>query len=306
MKKFISLTLAAVLAASAIGISAVAEDDITVLVNGEAVVFADQTPFLENNRTLVPMRAIFEALGATVEWDGETQTIISYDPISEVSIVMQIGSNKLFVNDKAVELDVAAKIVNDRTMVPVRAIAEGMNSKVDWDQENHTVIVTKELGGYEPTEGAPVEIADPWREFASIDDLNAVINSEADVKYAVAAPSAPAVIEAGRYRYLDAENMVELIGRWEVGAGADIVIRTAPGDTDISGIYGGEKIDEYEIENSAVEVYRYAENTVYAIWSCEDAGTVFSHSVAVTSPDFDTAEIVKALVEDVEKTHPRG
>ena len=128
MKKYISLTIAAVLAASAIGISAVADDEIKVLVNGEQVVFADQTPFLENDRTLVPMRAIFEALGATVEWDGETQTVISYDPISAVSIVMQVGSDKMFVNDKAVELDVAAKIVNDRTVVPVRAIAGRMGS----------------------------------------------------------------------------------------------------------------------------------------------------------------------------------
>lgn len=302
MKKIISLTLAAMLAASAVGISAVAEDDVKVLVNGDPVVFADQTPFVENNRTLVPMRAIFEALGATVEWDGETQTVISYDPFSAVSIVLQIGSNKMFVNDKAVELDVAAKIVNDRTMVPVRAIAEGMNSKVDWDQENLTVIVTKNI---EPTEGAPVGVANPWREFVTLDDLNAAINDEADVKYAVAAPSAPAVIEAGKYRYLDDADMAELIGRWEVGAGADMVIRTAPGDTDISGIYGGEKQEEYKLGDSLVEIYKY-ENTVYAVWSCEDAGTVFSHSVAVTASDFDATEVVKTLVEDIETNHPKG
>ncbi|MBQ3425911.1 MAG: copper amine oxidase N-terminal domain-containing protein [Clostridia bacterium] len=302
MKKYISLTIAAVLAASAIGISAVADDEIKVLVNGEQVVFADQTPFLENDRTLVPMRAIFEALGATVEWDGETQTVISYDPISAVSIVMQVGSDKMFVNDKAVELDVAAKIVNDRTVVPVRAIAEGMSSKVEWDQENHTVIVTKDI---EPTEGAPVDVANPWREFASLDDLNAVINKEAEIKYAVAVPSEPAEIEAGGYRYLDTENMAELVGRWEVGAGADMVIRTAPGDKDISGIYGGKKQEEYKLSNSLVEIYKY-ENTIYAVWSCEDAGTVFSHSVAVTASDFDATDVVKILVEDIETNHPKG
>ena len=300
MKKIIALSAATILAVSVMGISAVADDEITVLVNEKAVEFADQTPFIEEGRTLVPMRAIFEALGATVEWDGETQTVISYDPVSEVSIVMQIGSNKMFVNDKSVELDVAAKIVNDRTVVPVRAIAEGMNSKVDWDGDTRTVIVTKELG-------EAIQIANPWQKLATIDELNKAINENGEVKYVVAAPQNEAVDkETLAYGYLAEENLAELTGRWEIGAGADIVIRTAPGDKDISGIYGGEKLEEYTIENSRVEVYRYAENTVYAVWSCEDADTVFSHSVAVTSPDFDTIEVVKILVEDVEKNHPKG
>ena len=282
------------------GISAVADDDITVLVNGEAVVFTDQTPFIEEGRTLVPMRAIFEALGAIVEWDGETQTVISYDPVSEVSIVMQIGSNKMFINDKSIELDVAAKIVNDRTVVPVRAIAEGMNSKVDWDGDARTVIVTKELG-------KATQIANPWQDLATLDELNKAIGDNGEIKYAVADPKNEAVDkETLAYRYLADENLAEITGYWAIGESADIVIRTAPGDKDISGIYGGEKLEEYTLEGSLVEIYRYAENTVYAVWSCEDAGTVFSHSVAVTSPDFDTIDVVKTLVEDVEKNHPRG
>lgn len=298
MKKLISLSAAAILAVSAIGMSAVADDEITVLVNEKAVEFADQTPFIEEGRTLVPMRAIFEALGATVEWDGETRTVISYDPVSEVSIVMQIGSNKMFVNDKSVELDVAAKIVNDRTVVPVRAIAEGMNSKVEWDGDTRTVIVTKELGG-------SAQIANPWQELATLDELNKAINENGEIKYAVADPQNKAVDELA-YRYLADENLAEITGLWDIGSSADIVIRTAPGDKDISGIYGGEKLEEYKLENSLVEIYRYAENTVYAVWSCEDAGTVFSHSVAVTSPDFDTIDVVKTLAEDIEKNHPKG
>ena len=99
--------------------------------------------------------------------------------------------------------------------------------------------------------------------------------------------------------------MAELVGRWEVGAGADMVIRTAPGDKDISGIYGGKKQEEYKLSNSLVEIYKY-ENTIYAVWSCEDAGTVFSHSVAVTASDFDATDVVKILVEDIETNHPKG
>lgn len=310
MKKFISLSLAAMLSASAMGITAMAEDKITVTVNGTEVVFEDQAPFVENDRTLVPMRAIFEALGAVVEWDGETQTVISYDPASEVSIVLQIGSNKLFVNDKPVELDVAAKVVNERTMVPVRAIAEGMNCKVDWDQENLTVIVAKEAKAEPeaPTAEPEKQVANPWTEYAALDELNAAIsgNADAKVKYVVADPSAPATVKENGYRYLAAENMAEIQGRWEVGSSADIVIRTMPGDTDISGITGGEKIAEEQVNGSLVEYYRYAENTVYAVWTCDDAGTLYSHSVSVTSPDFDTLEVCKTLVKDVEDSHPKG
>ena len=56
---------------------ALADDNITVTVNGNNVSFVEITPFIENDHTLVPMREIFEALGADVQWDNETRTVIS-------------------------------------------------------------------------------------------------------------------------------------------------------------------------------------------------------------------------------------
>lgn len=125
--------------------TAYAEKEITVTVNGNNVDFVETTPFIENEHTLVAMREIFEALGASVQWDGDTKTIFSYDPVSEVSVVMQIGSDIMYVNGEAVTLETPAKIVGSSTVVPVRAIAEGMHSNVDWDGENQQVIVTKEI-----------------------------------------------------------------------------------------------------------------------------------------------------------------
>ena len=83
--------------------------------------------------------------------------------------------------------------------------------------------------------------------------------------------------------------------------------RTQPGDADISGISGGTKVEDYKVADSAVEIYTY-DKTTYAIWSCEDAGTVMSHSVAVTENETvtDVNALVKALVDDVETNHPRG
>ena len=106
-KKIIASVLAA---ASVLTVSAgaLADDNITVTVNGNNVSFVEITPFIENDHTLVPMREIFEALGADVQWDDETRTVISYDSVSDVSITMQIDSDVMYVNGDAVTLETPA------------------------------------------------------------------------------------------------------------------------------------------------------------------------------------------------------
>ena len=137
MKKFIMAVSAAVLLVSTF--NAAAKTDITVSVDGKGVEF-DQPPVIDNDRTLVPMRAIFEALGAEVSWDTDTRTVTSTKGDTEISLA--IDSDKMTVGDKTVMLDVPAKIIGDRTMVPVRAISEAMSCKVDWDGEARAVIIT--------------------------------------------------------------------------------------------------------------------------------------------------------------------
>ena len=114
------------------------KSEIKVSVNGKKLKF-DQPPVLENGRTLVPLRAIFEALGAEISWDRETQTIraIRYGTYIE----LQIGSNEMKVNNEIKTLDVPAKIINERTMVPARAVAEAFGCNVKWDAENNAVII---------------------------------------------------------------------------------------------------------------------------------------------------------------------
>lgn len=113
---------------------------ITVLIDGVPVVF-DQPPVLENGRTLVPLRAIFEALGATVEWNNNTQTVTATKGGTKISL--QIGSTQMYVNGTVKTLDVPAKLINSRTLVPVRAVSEAFGCKVDWDQNTYTVLITK-------------------------------------------------------------------------------------------------------------------------------------------------------------------
>lgn len=112
---------------------------IKVMVNGEKVLF-DVLPTISEGRTLVPLRAIFEALGASVSWDGATQTVTA--DRDGVQIVLTIGASQFTVGSETKSLDVPAQIVDGRTLVPARAVAEAFGCSVDWDGANSAVIIT--------------------------------------------------------------------------------------------------------------------------------------------------------------------
>lgn len=289
-KKIISMLLA-LSAAASLSCGVLADDDITVLVNGTAVEFEDQAPFIENDRTLVPMRAIFEALGAYVDWDEERRTVVSYDPVSDISITMQVDSDIMFVGEEKVTLEVPAKIVNDRTVVPVRAIAEGMNSVVDWDEATRTVIVEKEMSS--------MGVANPWTDYESLDELNAAIEENGDVKYTVSVLTTENCVPVS-YRYLTEDNMAEVTYSYtKDDIEYEITVRKQPGDADISGVNGGTKAEEYTVGNSLVEVYTL-DNLIYAVWSNEDSD-IYSNSVVISSDETmseDINNVLKTIVED--------
>ena len=138
MKRVIAIILAVAMCFSAMSIVSIAETDIKVTLNGVEIEF-DQQPIIEENRTLVPMRKIFEAMGATVEWNGESQTVTGTKDYTVVK--MQIGNTVMTKNGQDITLDVPPRILNGRTLVPVRAVAEIFDAAVDWDDENQTVVI---------------------------------------------------------------------------------------------------------------------------------------------------------------------
>lgn len=158
LKKILSVAAAAAVIASA-SASVIADDEIKVELDGSAIEF-DVPPQIIEDRTLVPLRAIFEALGAEVEWDDATKTVSSQKAGTTVS--MTIGVKEITVNGETVALDVPPQIVDDRTLVPVRAIAQSYSCKVDWDGESRTVIITTPEETTEPTATAePEATAEP-------------------------------------------------------------------------------------------------------------------------------------------------
>jgi hypothetical protein len=109
-----------------------------VILDGSLLVF-DVPPIIEDGRTLVPLRTIFEALGATVEWDNDTQTVTAFKADTEVKLVI---GGQAFKNGSPVFLDVPARIISGRTMVPLRFVSEAMGCAVEWDNDTQTVNIT--------------------------------------------------------------------------------------------------------------------------------------------------------------------
>lgn len=120
------------------GIIKVNKNSISVSLNGTLLTF-DQAPLVINGRTLAPVRAIFESLGATVEWNNDTREIISTK--GNDTIIMKIDDFTMYKNGNPIFLDSAPQIVGERTLVPVRAIAEAFNCTVAWDNNTQTVII---------------------------------------------------------------------------------------------------------------------------------------------------------------------
>ena len=137
MKRIISLILIAILALVPLSVSA--QEDVTVLLDGEAIQF-DQPPVIMSGRTMVPVRAIYEALGAEVKWDDQTKTASGTKCGITVSFTIDVA--KVVINYNEKEIDAPATIVNSRTLVPVRALAEGFGVHVDWDGDTRTVLLT--------------------------------------------------------------------------------------------------------------------------------------------------------------------
>jgi len=118
---------------------------ISVMVNGTAVKFPDQKPVIQNERTLVPVRFVAEALGYTVSWDADSNSV----KIDGGKIVLYIGMTKAKINGKNVTLDAASTVINNRTMVPLRVVAETLDCSVDWISETNTVLVNAKKNGRE-------------------------------------------------------------------------------------------------------------------------------------------------------------
>lgn len=117
-------------------------DGITVMVNGTLLSF-DQPPLNINGRVMVPFGIIANSLGAKVEWDQSNQRVTGI--LENKKITLTINSTTAYINGEAKTLDVPAKIVNGRTLVPIRFVAQSLDAEVEWNPTSKTVLIKKEM-----------------------------------------------------------------------------------------------------------------------------------------------------------------
>ena len=174
-RKLISAAVAAVLTVTSvapavaaptepISIATRAEARIPIIVD-DIEIFCDQPPDIVEDRTLVPLRAIFEALGAQVEYFADTRTVSGYDPQTNRIMSLVLDQKTLFCADYTLfqvyeanptsqaainfvlshtkEIDVPATSIGGRTMVPARVIAESLGASVVWDGNTRVVTITR-------------------------------------------------------------------------------------------------------------------------------------------------------------------
>lgn len=137
MKKLVSFLIAIMLLTATAGA-------VDLYVDMEKIA-TDTPPTIVEGRTLVPLRAIFEAIGAAVEWDQSTYTATGVK--GDTTVVVQLNNTIAYVNGEARTLDVPAQLINNRTMVPARFISESMGCDVTWYQATQTAAVANKTKG---------------------------------------------------------------------------------------------------------------------------------------------------------------
>ena len=140
MKKLLSIIFATFVFA-ALTVSASAID---VIIDGVKVEFNDSTgyPFISaESRTLVPLRATMEAFGATVRGDAETSTALVTK--NEATVACKIGENCIYRNGTKIPNNTAAIIKDNRTYLPIRAVLEALDAKVEWDGNGNILLINE-------------------------------------------------------------------------------------------------------------------------------------------------------------------
>lgn len=146
--RWILITVFTLLLAMVIPLTAsAASKNIRVYVDDVEMKF-DVPPDVVNQRTMVPVRAIFETLGAKVDWIPEEKGI--HATTDTIDVYMQLGNPQITVNGVVTELDVAPYATNNRTLVPLRAVAEAFSASVTWVQDTSSVIIYSYDEKYDP------------------------------------------------------------------------------------------------------------------------------------------------------------
>ncbi|MBT9153596.1 MAG: putative thiosulfate sulfurtransferase [Firmicutes bacterium] len=145
MKKLVVLVVALALVVGGllpVGPQGTEASTIRILIDGQPMTL-QVAPVIRNGRVLVPFRALFEAFGATVNWQEATETVTGQ--LGTTSISLRLNRPEAVVNGRAVRLDVAPIVLGGRTLVPLRFVAENLGADVRWEESTQTVVVVRQV-----------------------------------------------------------------------------------------------------------------------------------------------------------------
>ncbi|MCC3379276.1 copper amine oxidase N-terminal domain-containing protein [Paenibacillus farraposensis] len=149
MKKKFMMIFALILIVSSLGqVVSAAGKEVTVTVDSKKVNFPDGKPIMEENRVLIPVRFVSEALGANVDYKNQTVLIKQ----SEKNISMKVNTSIVTTGDKKIFLDVPARLQKGRVYVPLRFVSEALGAQVDWNSKKFLVTITTASATTKPTD----------------------------------------------------------------------------------------------------------------------------------------------------------
>lgn len=147
MKKLLSIMVVVVMVHIIMLFPISAENnEIRVCLDATQIEF-DVKPQIINGRTMVPIRAIFEKMGAVVEWDGNTNSAICTK--GDTIVKMTVNSMDMYINNQLTKMDVCPVVIDGRTLAPTRYVAEAFGANVQWSQKNNMVVIcSKDVYAY--------------------------------------------------------------------------------------------------------------------------------------------------------------
>jgi hypothetical protein len=135
--------------ASLMAVSVASAQNIGVTVDGRPIEFEGTQPKMVNNSVLVPLRGVFEEMGATVRWNQARQQVTAIQGDKKIRLV--IGEHTASIDGRSVRLNTPATVVNGSTLVPLRFLSEALGAQVRWNPNRMMVMVrTNEDGRAQP------------------------------------------------------------------------------------------------------------------------------------------------------------
>ena len=271
-KKILSLSLALFIALSIFTLPVFAADPISVYLDGARLTF-DVPPQLINSRTLVPLRAIFEAMGAKVDWDGDTQTVTGTK--DSTVVVLAIGSTSPTINSMVITIDQPGIIVDGRTLAPLRFVAEAFGGDVAWDGNTQTASIT--MGGRDVTTTPPVTTEPPITTTPTTPEKTPTILPSGDVVQTRTVGVATVSIQNNTFMINDTFIMTYsgVLIQWPGGLGVSWTLRSSEGS------FGADRLRE---NSGFVEIQAPAYSGSYELVVYDDTDEI-AISIPITITD---------------------